>query len=76
MNEIVLSLTISQDIKDLLGNRNLTLHHTLREGNQCADFMVKMRVSSTNAFIMHSSPPADLLPLLKIDALGTFFSRP
>jgi len=65
-----------QDIKDLLGIRNFTLHHTLREGNRCVDYMAKMGASSKDVFIMHPSPPVDLLPLLKIDASITFFYRP
>jgi ribonuclease HI len=65
-----------QDIKDMLQDSNFTLHHTLREGNHCADFMAKLGASSADDFTMHSSPPADLLPLLKTDASGTLFSRP
>jgi ribonuclease HI len=65
-----------QDIKDLLHDSNFTLHHTLREGNHSADFMAKLGASSADDFILHSSPPADLLPLLKIDASGTLFPRP
>jgi hypothetical protein len=65
-----------QDIKDLLGSRNFTLRHTLREGNQCADFMAKLGASSDDVLNMHPSPPVDLLPLLKLDASGTLFLRP
>lgn len=65
-----------QDIKDLLHDSNFTLHHTLREGNHSADFMAKLGASSAEDFILYSSPPADLLPLLKIDASGTSFPRP
>jgi len=38
--------------------------------------MAKMGASSEDVFILHSSPPVALLPLLKIDASGTFFARP
>ncbi|XP_024632475.1 uncharacterized protein [Medicago truncatula] len=62
-----------QDIKDLLRNR--TLHHTLREGNLCADFLAKMEVSSEDVFIVHPLPPADLLPLIRSDASGTCYLR-
>jgi len=64
-----------QDIKDLLRNCNFTLHHTLREGNQCADFLAKFGASSADVFTVHPSPPVDLLSLIRSDASGTFFSR-
>ncbi|XP_024630926.1 uncharacterized protein [Medicago truncatula] len=35
-----------QDIRDLLVTHNFTVHHCLREGNQCADFMAKLGASS------------------------------
>jgi hypothetical protein len=34
-----------QDIKDLLFQSNVTLSHSLREGNQCADFLAKLEAS-------------------------------
>lgn len=39
-----------QDIKDLLSTRNFSIHHCLREGNQCADFMVKFGASRMTIF--------------------------
>lgn len=64
-----------QNIKDLLNDRNISLHHTLREGNQCADFFAKFGANSDAALVVHQSPPADLLPLLRADALGIYFVR-
>jgi hypothetical protein len=32
-----------QDIKELLSQSNVSLYHTLREGNQCADFSLNLR---------------------------------
>ena len=64
-----------QNIKDLLNDRNISLHHTLREGNQCADFFAKVGANSDAELVIHHSPPADLLPLLRADALGTYFVR-
>ncbi|XP_024628936.1 uncharacterized protein [Medicago truncatula] len=64
-----------QNIKDLLSVRNITLHHTLREGNQCADFFAKLGANSDVHLVVHQSPPADLLPLLRADAIGTVFIR-
>jgi len=31
-----------QDVKDLIGQSNVTVCHTLREGNHCADFFAKL----------------------------------
>ena len=64
-----------QNIKDLLNDRNISLHHTLREGNQCADFFAKFGTNSDADLVIHQSSPADLLPLLRADALGTYFVR-
>jgi ribonuclease HI len=66
---------IIQDIKDMLVSRNYSLHHTLREGNQCADFMAKLGASTDSELSVHSSPPEGLMPLLRTDELGTLFIR-
>jgi len=44
-------------IKDLLANRNISLHHTLKKGNQCADFFAKFGASSDADLVIHQSPP-------------------
>ncbi|XP_039686543.1 uncharacterized protein [Medicago truncatula] len=64
-----------QNIKDIMVSRNFNLHHSLREGNQCADFMAKLGASSDVELTLHSSPPEDLLPLLRTDELGVLFMR-
>ncbi|XP_024629919.1 uncharacterized protein [Medicago truncatula] len=64
-----------QDIKDLLSNRNFTLHHTLREGNYCADFLAKMGAATDDVFKVHHSPQEDLLALIRSDTSCTFFYR-
>jgi ribonuclease HI len=64
-----------QDIKDLLQTRNFSLHHCLREGNQCADLLAKLGANSNEDYVKHASPPSDLVPLIKIDATGTLFPR-
>jgi len=63
------------EIKVLLSQTNVLLHHTLREGNQCADFLAKLGASSNDTFKHHPQPPDDLRPLLRTDALGTLFLR-
>jgi len=64
-----------QDIKDLLAAHNFSVHHCLREGNQCADFMAKLGTSSNEDCFIHASPPHDLLVLIRNDAIGTLFPR-
>lgn len=64
-----------QDIKEIIASRNFTIHHTLREGNQCADYMAKLGASSDTEFFVHSSAPQDLLDKIRMDAMGTLFPR-
>lgn len=64
-----------QDIKELLSQTNVSLYHTLREGNQCVDFYAKLGASSDADFLTHVSPPEAVRDLLKNDAMGTFFLR-
>jgi len=64
-----------QDIKDLLSSTNFTIHHCLREGNQCADYMAKLGANSNDDLAYHATPPSDLLPLIRSDSMGTFFPR-
>jgi ribonuclease HI len=64
-----------QDIKELLEQTQASISHTLREGNQCADFLAKLGASSNIAFTCHDSPPSELLPLIRIDASGASFLR-
>lgn len=63
------------EIQQLLSHENVSLHHTLREGNQCADFLAKLGASSDEELVMHSQPPEDLRPLIRSDASGTLFLR-
>jgi len=64
-----------QDIKDLLLHSIVTVCHTLREGNQCADFLAKLGASSDDSLIIYESPPASLTNLLRSDVAGTLFLR-
>lgn len=68
-------VVLIQDVKDLIEQNNVTICHTLREGNKCANFMVKLGVASNNKLLRHASPPKDVLHLLRMDALGIYFSR-
>jgi len=64
-----------QEIKVLLSQANHALYHTLREDNHCADSLVKQGATSDVVYGLHQSPPDDLLPLQRNDALGTWFPR-
>jgi ribonuclease HI len=66
---------IIQDIKDVMASHNFIIQHTLREGNQCADFMAKLGASSDSDFVLHLTAPQELLNLLRADAMGTLFPR-
>ncbi|GAU11996.1 hypothetical protein TSUD_196200 [Trifolium subterraneum] len=64
-----------QDIKELMSQSNITLCHTLREGNNCADFLAKFGASSDSDLTIHASPLKDFLDILRSDARVTFFLR-
>jgi len=63
------------EIQELLSQENMSLHHTLREGNQCVDFLAKLGATSDVKMLVHPQPSDDLRPLLRADALGTLFLR-
>jgi len=68
-------VVLIQDIKDLMTTSNFSIHQALREGNQSADFMAKLGVVSDIDIVIHSSPPSDLMGLLRTDVMGTYFPR-
>jgi len=68
-------VVLIQDIKDFLLQSNITVSHTLREGNQSADFMAKLGASSDVGLLLHEAPPTGLITLLRSDVVGIFFLR-
>jgi len=68
-------VVLIHEIKVLLFQTNVSLHHTLCEANQCAYFLAKLGASSDDTLLAHPQPPDDLRPLLTSDALGTLFLR-
>jgi len=64
-----------QEVKDLIEQSNVTICHTLKEENQCADFMAKLKAQEESNLSIYVSPPKDLLHMLKLDADATFFHR-
>lgn len=64
-----------QDIKELIEESFVTVHHTLSEGNKCADYIAKLGASFNNDVTIHPSSPDGLLNLLEADDAGTLFPR-
>jgi len=64
-----------QDIKELLEQRNVMVNHTLREGNQCAEFFAKLVAFSDVEFLRNESPPMNLKNSLQSDAAGISYLR-
>jgi hypothetical protein len=44
-----------QDIKELIAQNNITFCHTLREGNNFADFLIKLGASLDYELTIHAS---------------------
>lgn len=48
----------------------VSVSHTLREGSQCADFLVKLGASQEDHFRVFDSPPSGLSTALLADTTG------
>jgi len=65
-----------QDIKELLEQGNVMVkYHTIKEGNQCADFFAKLGASSDVEFLRHESPSVNLKNSLQSDVAEIFYLR-
>jgi len=53
-----------QDIKKMIQQGNITVNHTLREENQCADVIAKFGASFNVELIRHDFPSMNLLHFL------------
>jgi ribonuclease HI len=63
-------------IKKLLARDwEVTISHTLREGNVCADVLAKLGASSDSVLVNISTPPSELVRPLWDDAWGVEFIR-
>ncbi|KAJ1394266.1 Ribonuclease H domain [Sesbania bispinosa] len=51
----------------------VSLHHTSREGNPCANFMAKMGATSDLSLVNLTNPPGGLSLLLQADTQGVCF---
>ncbi|KAJ1375369.1 Ribonuclease H domain [Sesbania bispinosa] len=64
------------EIRDLLAHDwRVDLRHTLREGNVCADLLVKRGARDTTSFRLLPDPPYDLQLHLLSDSRGVAFRR-
>ncbi|KAK2451645.1 hypothetical protein QL285_010681 [Trifolium repens] len=54
---------------------NVTIDHTLREGNACADVLAKLGASSNSPMVVLETPPPQLSVSLGVDAWGVVFVR-
>lgn len=69
-------VVLVQDICDSLQREWIVvLRHTLRQGNQCADYMAKLGASEYDRLRIHAYPPQDLSCLLLADSTGVAFPR-
>jgi len=53
----------------------ISLHHTFREGNACADVLAKLGAINVDPLIMLRTPPSSLSLALLVDALGVSFVK-
>ncbi|KAK2425361.1 hypothetical protein QL285_035613 [Trifolium repens] len=67
---------ILNNIKDILNRGwHVSILHTLREGNACADYLAKHDANNNEVFSSIAIPPAGLNLFLLADACGTSFLR-
>ncbi|KAL5122469.1 hypothetical protein HKD37_02G003250 [Glycine soja] len=62
--------------QDLLAlDWNVSLQHTLREANFCADWVAKYGANHVDSFISWLNSPSELIPLLSADVMGVVHVR-
>lgn len=65
-----------KSVQDLLRKEwFISLHHTLREGNQCADYLAKMGANQHDGFHLLVSVPSGISSILLTDSCGVNFLR-
>lgn len=67
--------TLVQDCKNIMDELKLSVNHTLREGNRCADAMAKLGVNQMEKLEVFHHVPSVVKRLLVADAMGTSFPR-
>jgi hypothetical protein len=69
-------VAIIANIQDLLKlDWNVSIFHTLREENACADFLAKLGSTNDDKLSIWKSPPSDLKKLISTDALRMAYPR-
>ncbi|MCH85317.1 ribonuclease H protein, partial [Trifolium medium] len=67
---------ILHNIKDLLAmDWRVTVVHTLREGNACADYLAKLGARNVEVFSLLATLPVGIKLFLLADASGSWFTR-
>lgn len=51
------------------------LNHTLREGNQCVDYLAKMGARGISSLVLLEKAPTGMDSMLLADAMGVVFVR-
>ncbi|KAM7525590.1 hypothetical protein LguiA_015492 [Lonicera macranthoides] len=64
-----------QDCKSIMMELKLSVHHTLREGNRCADAMAKLGVNQMEKLEVFHHVPSVVKGILEADAMGVSFPR-
>lgn len=54
---------------------DVVIKHTLREGNQCDDYLAKLGAANNDALRIHAAPPLGINYLLLADEAGVAFPR-
>lgn len=67
--------TVMDVIKKLMMERNCTLVHTRREGNQCADLLAKLGGRQYEEYAVLEKPPAALISYLLQDEANQLMKR-
>ncbi|PNX76074.1 ribonuclease H, partial [Trifolium pratense] len=64
------------NIQDLLKlDWDVSIFHTMRKGNVCADFLAKLGSTNDDKLSMCESPPNDLKKFIAADALRMAYPR-
>jgi hypothetical protein len=71
----IIHVVLIQNINELLSQNNISLCHTLREGNQCVNFFAKLGASSYVDLSTHAFSPNCVRDLFKNDEMRIFFLR-
>jgi hypothetical protein len=63
-------VVLIEDIKQILQQTNAIVSHTLREGNQCSDYIAKLEASSNVELLLHDFPPDGLVNLVSSNVVA------